>query len=209
MAVESSGNPAIPIVFIALCIAVGIYLIIFNKKKAAAMKEYSAKRGLMYKQKDDGQIENELSEKLDIDEEGKCRAFSHVGNIITDGVVTLLTCLEFLDLARHRRAASPQVRRVAVTFDVTVDASLFFLYDPKNRSSKSRYPANKNLEADSYFQKIIPVIETSPPPHFLTITLSRGKAFIYLEPMVLGSEKESDFDYLLDLGKKLKNSLAT
>ena len=47
----------------------------------------------------------------------------------------------------------------------------------------------------------------TPTRHTLSVTLMSGQFLAYLEPMVTGSEKESDLSYLFELARNVKRSL--
>jgi hypothetical protein len=170
-------------------------------------KDFSSSRGLQYQKRDDGQIEKALTEKLKIEEPNYSRAISGIKDIIRYGEILIFRCTELLDLYKYGNPQNTHLPRVALSFNVPQDASLFFIFYPKTWEYKSCYHPDKNLNDDKYFQNIRSALQDFPPPHPVTITLSRSTAFIYLEPLVIGGEKERDLDYLLNLGKKLKEVL--
>jgi hypothetical protein len=204
---SASNDPKVFFILIPIFAVLGIYLIIYNKKKSALFKNFSSARGLQYQKKDNGQLERDLSEKLKIEEPGYVRAISGVKDIIRYGEIIIFRCTELLDLYKYGNPQNTHFPRVALSFDAPQDASLFFIFYPKTGEYKSCYPSDKNLNKDKYFQNIKSLLQNFLPPHPVSITLSRGTAFVYLEPLVVGGEKEGDLDYLLNLGKKLKEVL--
>jgi hypothetical protein len=202
-----SNDPRVFLILIPIFAAIGIYLVVHNRRKSALFKNFSAARGLQYQRKDDGQIEKSLTEELKIEEPNYTRAISGVKDIIRYGEILLFRCTELLDLHKYGNPQTTHFPRVALSFNSPQDASLFFIFHPKTEEYKSCYPPDKNLNEDKYFQNVRSRLQDFPPPHPVTITLSRGTAFIYLEPLVVGGEKESDLEYLLTLGKKLKEAL--
>jgi hypothetical protein len=204
---SASGDTTVFFILLPIFVAVGIYLIIYNKKKSAVFRNFCSARGLRYQKKDDGQIEKALTEKLRIEEPNYTRAISGVKDIIRYGEILIFRCTELLDLYKYGNPQTTHFPRAALSFEAPHDASLFFIFFPKTGEYKSFYPPDKNLNEDKYFQNIKSILPDLPPPHPVSITLSRGTAFIYLEPLVVGREKESDLDYLLNLGKKLKDVL--
>ena len=168
---------------------------------------FSSARGLQYQKKDDGQIEIVLSEKLRIEEPNYVRSISSVKDIIRYGEIFIFRCTELLDLYKYGNPQTTHFPRVALSFDAPQDASLFFIFYPKTAEYKSCYPSDKNINEDKYFQNIKSALQNFFPPHPVSITLSQGTVFIYLEPLVVGGEKETDLDYLLNLGKKLQKVL--
>lgn len=203
----ASGDPKVFLILIPIFAAVGTYLIIYNKKKSALFKSFSSTRGLQYQKKDDGQIERVLSEKLRIEEPNYVRSISGVRDIIRHGEILIFRCTELLDLYKYGNPQTTHFPRAALSFEVPQDTSLFFIFFPKTEEYKSCYPPDKNLNEDKYFQNIKSLLPDLLPPHPVSITLSRGSALIYLEPLVVGGEKDSDLDYLLSLGKKLNDVL--
>lgn len=204
---SASNDPKVFFILIPIFAALGIYLIIYNRKKSSLFKNFSSSRGLQYQKKDTGQIEKTLTEKLNIEEPNYTRAISGVKDIIRYGEIIIFRCTELLDLYKYGNPQTTHFPRVALSFDVPQDASLFFIFYPKTGEYKSCYPTDTNFNEDRYFQNIKSLFQDFPPPHPIKITLSRGTAFIYLEPLVVGGEKQRDLDYLLNLGKKLKEVL--
>jgi hypothetical protein len=202
-----NNDPRVFFILIPIFAAVGVYLVVYNRKKSALFKDFSSSRGLQYQKRDDGQIENALTEKLKIEEPNYVRAISGVKDIIRYGEILIFRCTELLDLYKYGNPQTTHFPRVALSFNAPQGASLFFIFYPKTGQYKSRYPTDKNLNEDKYFQNIKSVLQDFPPPHPVTITLSLSTAFIYLEPLVIGGEKEGDLDYLLSFGKKLKEVL--
>ena len=205
---STSGDPAVFYILIPIFLALGIYLIIYNKKKSSMFRSISAARGMSYQNKDDGQIERMLSDKIKIEEQNYVRTISNVKDIIQHGEIHIFRCTELLDLYKWGNPQNTHHQRVVLFFNVPQDASLFFFVNPEKREYKSMYPANKNLNEDRFFKSIKTQIEKYPPPHPISVTLSRGAAFIYLEPMIAGGEKKTDIDYLFNLGEKLKEVTA-
>lgn len=199
----SSGDPKVFLILIPTFLAVGIYLIVYNKKKSALFKKYSVKKGLSYQKKDVGKIEEYLSDKIRIEEPNYIRTISGVKDILRYDDMIIFRCTELLDLYKYGNAQNTHFPRVALSFNVAPEASLYFWMDPKKGVYKSQYPPGKNLDKDKYFQTIKAQIEKFPPPHPISVTYSRGTAFIYLEPLMVGRIQESDIEYLFELGKKL------
>jgi hypothetical protein len=203
----ASNDPRVFLILIPIFAALGIYLILYNKKKSTLFKNFSSARGLQYQKKDDGQIEIVLSEKLKIEEPSYVRSISDVKDIIRYGEILIFRCTELLDLYKYGNSQTTHFPRVALSFDAPQAASVFFIFYPKTGEYKSCYPPDKNLNEDKYFQKVQSLLRDFSPPHPVSITFSRGTAFIYLEPLVVGGEKEGDLDYLLNLGKRIKDIL--
>lgn len=203
----ASNDPRVFFILIPIFAVLGLYLIIYNRKKSALFKNFSSARGLRHQKKDDGQIERTLSEKLKIEEPNYVRTISGVKDIIRYGEILIFRCTELLDLYKYGNPQTTHFPRVALSFDAPQDASLFFIFYPKTAEYKSCYPSDKNINEDKYFQNIKSLLRDLPPQHPVSITLSRGSAFIYLKPLVVGGEKETDLDYLLNLGKRIKEVL--
>ena len=202
-----SNDPRVFFILVPIFAAVGVYLVVYNRKKSALFRDFSSSKGLQYQKRDDGYIEKALTEQLKIEEPNYVRAISGVKDIIRHGEIIIFRCTELLDLYKYGNPQTTHFPRVALSFDTPQDASLFFVLYPKTGEYKSCYPPDKNLNEDKYFQNTKSALQDFPPPHPVTITLSRSTAFIYLEPLVIGSEKERELDYLLNLGKKLKEVL--
>ncbi len=81
---------------------------------------------------------------------------------------------------------------------------MFFITN-KDGKHNNLYPKDKILNEDGYFQKIQSVVMDNPPKRSITISFQRGKALMYVNPLVTGGEKEEDLEYLLMICKRIKN----
>jgi len=68
------------------------------------------------------------------------------------------------------------------------------------------YPRNKNLIKDKHFHKIKSIIIKNhlPSNGRLSVSFRHGRALLYNNPFIYGSEKKQDSDYLLSVGKAIK-----
>ncbi len=197
-------------VFIILLIvfgAVGVYLLAYSKMKSASLKAFAFNRGLSYKEKDYGTLAKELNEKFGIEEYGRIRSFAQIGDLVSDGEVTLLRCTELLDMNLYRKAAVTHSSRFAVIFIVPETVKLFFKIDDKGKYYYIE-PTDKDVAQDEHFIKIKPVLDSHLPQHWLSATFSNGRAIIYLMPLVVGNEKEEDFEYLFKTAGEIKKALS-
>ncbi len=201
------GDPKVFFILVPLFLALCIYLIIYNKKKAAFLKKFSTSRGLQYRPKDNGRLEDDLSSKLEIKEPGYVRTVFGIKDIIRYDSIRIFRCTELLDLDRYGTPQNTHFHRLALTFDLPEEVSLFFLFDPKRREYRQPGPQKINLEGNRTFQAVKSCLGEMPPPYPLSVTFSRGLVFLYLEPLMVGGEQEKDVEYLLELGKKLKRAL--
>jgi hypothetical protein len=205
---ETQGDPKIFLLLLAIFLVVGIYLFFYSKKKNAMISNFSRRRGLSYKESDKGNIERELNDKFQflIREKGLVRSFSKVRNIATDGEVTLFSCIELLDLNPYRRRQLSHNYRNVVIFNIPDSDYFIYTVSPQG-SYKVRYPRDKNIEEEECFKIIQPLVESKKPRYPLTISFNKGGALIYLEPFVVGGEKEEDLEYIFDLGIKIREKL--
>ena len=89
-------------ILIPIFIAVGVYLIIYSKKRKAMLKGFAQEKGLQYAHDDQGRLETELNQKLAVEETGLVRSFMKIRDIVTDGEISIFRCIELLDLNPHR-----------------------------------------------------------------------------------------------------------
>ena len=181
---------------------VGIWLLIYSRKRSQLLKNFGRKKGLIYLASDDGRLEQKLDQAFKL-EPPLARGFSRIRDIVTDNNIFLFRVTELLDLVPYRVKEYAHSGHVAVAFSVPKEINLFFFL--VNQSEyENIHPPGKNLDADQHFQVMQKIIKTNPPPHNLSVTIMRKKALIYLMPIVTGAEKESDLEYLFDLAKEIK-----
>lgn len=201
---STSGNPKVFLILIACFIAVGIYLFIYGRKRRAMLRKFSLDHGFRYSPRDEGcRLENELSDKLRIEETGKVRGFSRIKDIVAHGDVAVFRCIQLLDLSPYDTEFNTHNHNICVTFPT--DSSIHLFVMRQNGRYKNLLSKNKITDEDKYFKSIKNVIESNPPKQTLSITFSRGRALIYLIPLVVGSEKYDDVAYLFELGERLKH----
>ncbi len=203
---NDQGNPLVWFILIFAFLAVGIHLFIYSKKRRSMLKGFSQSRGLHYTPDDHGRLETELNRKLALDESGLVRSFMKIKDIVSDGEISLFRCIELLDLNPYGTVASPHQNHICVSLEVPVVINLFFITN-KEGHTNNIYPKDKNLFEDTFFLQLQPLIEQNLPKESVTISFRRGRAIIYLNPLVVGGEKEEDLDYLLSLGKAIKHTL--
>lgn len=187
-------------------VLLGLWLIIYSKRRSNLVKGFGAKKRLFYRQKDDGALEQALNRAFALTAP-LGRDFSRIRDIVEDGGISLFRVTEALDLSPYGMPQNTHFGRIAVCFETRKDPELFFLV--KNAQEiKPIIPNDAHqIAADPIFVKLKQLIHENPPSHTLSATLMRGKFLAYLEPMVTGSEKESDLNYLFDLAKTVKRTL--
>lgn len=187
-------------------VLIGLWLLIYSKRRSNLVKGFGAKKRLFYRQKDDGTLEQSLNGAFALTAP-LGRDFSRIRDIVEDNGICLFRVLEALDLSHYGMPQNTHFGRIAVLFETKKDLELFFLV--KNlKEIKPIIPNNAHqFAADPIFVKLKQIIRENPPSHTLSVTLMRGKFLAYLEPMVTGSEKERDLNYLFDLAKTVKRSL--
>jgi hypothetical protein len=187
-------------------VLLGLWLLIYSKRRSNLVKGFGAKKRLFYSQKDDGTLEQSLNGAFALTAP-LGRDFSRIRDIVEDNGIRLFRVTEALDLSHYGMPQNTHFGRIAVFFETKKDLELFFLV--KNAQEiKPIIPNNAHqFAADPIFVKLKQIIRENPPSHTLSVTLMRGKFLAYLEPMVTGSEKESDLNYLFDLAKTVKRSL--
>ena len=187
-------------------VLIGLWLLIYSKRRSNLVKGFGAKKRLFYRQKDDGTLEQSLNGAFALTAP-LGRDFSRIRDIVEDNGICLFRVSEALDLSHYGMPQNTHFGRIAVFFETKKDLELFFLV--KNaKEIKPIIPNNAHqFAADPIFVKLKQIIRENPPPHSLSVTLMRGKFLAYLEPMVTGSETERDLNYLSDLAKTVKHSL--
>jgi hypothetical protein len=184
---------------------VGIWLLIYSRKRSNLLRDFAKKRGLTYQGVDERSYEHILDHAFGL-EAPLARGFSGVKDIVTDYEISLFRVTELLDLGPYGISQNNHYGRIAVLLDAPKEPDLFFEVSEQS-GYRSLNPARKNLGADKYFLALEKVIDLHPPPHTLSVTMKQGKALLYLIPVVTGSEKETDLDHLYDLAREIRRYL--
>jgi len=203
---SSQGNPMVLVILIPVFLAVGIHLLIYSQKRKSMLKAFAQKKGLKYTPEDTEQLEEILNKKLAIEGTGLVRSFGQIKDIVSDGEISLFRCIELLDLNPYRDAANTHQNHICVSFNVPEVIDLFFV-TTKEGIHTNLYPKDKNIEENEYFLKLKSTIENNLPKNKVIISFRHGKAVLYISPLVTGGETEKDLEYLVALGKAIKNVL--
>jgi len=194
------------IILITAFVLVGAWLIVYGKKRKRLVTDLAHRRGLPHRDKDDGSMEKELDRAFGL-KTPYVRGFSRVRDIISDKEVTMFRVSELIDLNTHAKAQNTSFGRIAAYFDIPEGTEVIFNADG-DLKFRALYPPGYKIETDGRFPAIKGVVGQYPPPYTMTATLMRGKALMYLHPVITGGEKPADVEYLYELAKKLKVALA-
>ncbi|MGH7314448.1 MAG: hypothetical protein ACREJV_14835, partial [Candidatus Rokuibacteriota bacterium] len=95
-------------------VAVGLHLILYSKRRAAAIRRFAESQGCTYKARDDGTLENQLGNAFGIGESGYIRTFGQVRDIVSLPNGTIFRAVELMDLNPHAAAVNSHHARAAV-----------------------------------------------------------------------------------------------
>ena len=187
-------------------VLIGLWLFIYSRRRSRLLKGFGGKRGFFYRHEDDGTLQQALNHAFALTAP-LGRDFSRIKDIVKDNGICLFRVTEALDLSYYGMPQNTHFGRIAVFFETKKDLKLFFLV--KNAQEfKHIIPKDVHqISIDPIFIKLKQSINENPPPHTLSVTLMRGQFLAYLEPMLTGSEKESDLNYLFELAKIVKRTL--
>ena len=187
-------------------VLIGIWLLIYSKRRSHLVKRFGKTKGLFYRHEDDGTLEQALNRAFTL-AAPLGRDFSRIRDIVENDGICLFRVTEALDLSYYGMPQNTHFGRIAVFFNTEKDLELFFL--AKNAQEiKHVLPKDSNhIATDPVFTNIKQIINDNQPPHMLSVTLMRGKFLAYLEPMLTGSEKKNDLNYLFELAKNVKRSI--
>ena len=187
-------------------VLIGLWLLIYSRRRSRIVKAFGETKGFFYRYKDDGTLEQALNRAFAL-AAPLGRDFSRIRDIVEDDSIRLFRVTEALDLSHYGMPQNTHFGRIAVFFETEKNWELFFL--AKNAQEiKHILPTDSNkMESDPIFAKIEQIIKENPPPHMLSVTVMRGNFIAYLEPMMTGSEKESDLNYLFELARMVKRTL--
>ena len=161
---------------------------------------------MLYHPKDDGTLESALNRAFAL-KAPLGRDFSKIRDIVEDGGIRLFRVTEALDLSYYGTPQNTHSGRIAVFFETQKDLEFFFLAKNAQEIKYILPEDSHQIAANPIFTKLKHAIEKNPPVHMLSVTVMRGKFLAYLEPMLTGSEKERDLNYLFDLAKMIKRIL--
>lgn len=187
-------------------VLIGLWLIIYSKRRGRLVKTFGAAKGFSYRAKDDGTLEQALNSAFALPAP-LGREFSGIRDIVESDGTSLFRVTEALDLSKYGMPQNTHHGRIGVFFEVENDDELFVL-------AKNAQEMRSILPKDSHqpgtgpvFGKLKGILEGNPPPHMLSVTIMRGQFLAYLEPMVMGSERKDDLSYLFELARMLKRAL--
>ena len=170
------------------------------------MKTFGDVKGFSYRAKDDGTLEQSLNSAFALPAP-LGRDFSKIRDIVESDGIRLFRVTESLDLSKYGMPQNTHLGRIAAFFKAENDEALFFL--AKNAQDLTHVLPKETPQPGiaPAFDTLKRIIEENSPPHMLSVTIMRGKFLAYLEPMLTGSEKASDLDYLFELAKVVKRTL--
>jgi hypothetical protein len=180
--------------------------LIYSRRKSRLIQAFGREKGLSYRHADDGALEQQLNHAFNL-AAPLGRDFSRIKDIVKDNDICLFRATEALDLSHYGMPQNTHFSRTVVFSITEKDSEMFFL--TKNAQEVTHiFPKDSNqITSDPVFTKLKKLIEENPPPHMHSLTIMRGKFLAYLEPMLTGSEKKSDLNYLFELAKTLKRAL--
>lgn len=193
------------LILVPIFVLVGLWLIIYSRRRGRLIKNFGTAKGLSYRPVDDGTLEQILNIAFALPAP-LGRDFSRIRDIVEDGNVHMFRVTEGLDLSPYGMPQNTHAGRIAVYLDTGHDGELFFL--AKNAQEIRYILPRETSPTDPEFEKMKDVILEFPPPHMLSVTVMGGKFLAYFEPTLTGSEKASDLDYLYNLATRVKSALS-
>ena len=187
-------------------VLIGLWLLIYSRRRSRLVKAFGGTKGFFYRHKDDWTLEQALNRAFTL-AAPLGRDFSRIRDIVEDDGIRLFRVTEALDLSYYGMPQNTHFGRIAVFIETEKDWELFFLAKNAQEIKHILPKGSHQIATDPIFAKLKQIIEENPPPHMLSVTLMRGKFLAYLEPMLTGSEKESDLNYLFELAKMAKRNL--
>ncbi len=186
-------------------VLIGLWLIIYSKRRSRLVKKFGETKGLLYHPRDDGTLEQELNCALVLNAP-LGRNFSRIRDIVEDSDIRLFRVTEALDLSFYGIQQNTHSGRIAVSFETQKDWEFFFLAKNAQEIKYILPDDSHQLATDPVFTELKQVIRSNPPPHTLSVTAMRGKFLAYLEPLLTGSEKMGELKYLFDLARMIKST---
>ena len=184
-------------------VLVGVWLFLYSRRRSQLVKRFAVSRGLLYRQEDDGTLEQSLNRAFSL-QPPLGRSFYAIRDIVEGSRITLFRATEALDLSHYGMPQNTHFSRIAVLLATEWDEELYFLAKSPQAVTPIFPKDTGQIATDTVFNQLKQLIKDYPPPHLLSVTVMRGHVLLYLEPTLTGSEKETDLNYLFDLAKKIK-----
>lgn len=197
---QVEGNMLVFAILGAAFAGVGIHLFAWSRRRAGVLRQFAESRGLVYRAEDVERLEQQVNRCVALDEPNMVRSFGQVGDVVTVGDGRLFRAVELLDLSPWGRSEYVNQSRTAMTFPFPCPFQGVFTVSP-NMSVHQRYPESP-LNADR-LKTVLKEARAPAPPCTLSLTLMRGAAVAYLEPMVTGAVTRKHLEYLVDLMEHL------
>ncbi|MGH7571206.1 MAG: hypothetical protein ACREMK_05120 [Gemmatimonadota bacterium] len=185
----------------AVFLGVGIHLILHGRRRTRLLRGFATRNGLSYEARPPESLAEKLTETFRPSGDGRVRAFSNVRDVVSDGRVRLLKCVELLDLSPWGESQNLHFSRIAALFPVDPRHTHWAVYRPDG--SRPRRAGPGSFAESTASREIEAVLAEHPPEHPLSVTLARGQGLAYLKPLRVGSEQEEELRYLLQLGRML------
>jgi hypothetical protein len=187
-----------------LVLAVGVHLYFYNRRRRALIRDFAKRRGLDHHPEGDPALEESLENAFDFGEVGLTRTLGRIRDIVRgEKGLVIFRATELLDLNPHGATEFAHHGRIAVSFPTVSEGELFVVVSPQLHYD-NRHPTRTDYNGDPTFRVLKRVLERKPPPHTLSVTVTRGRVLLYLEPLVTGSEKPEDLKYLFRLARALR-----
>ena len=187
-------------------VLIGLWLLIYSRRRSRIVKAFCETNGFFYRFKDEGTLEQALNRAFAL-AAPLGRDFSRIRDIVEDDSIRLFRVTEALDLSHYGMPQNTHFGRIAVFFETEKNWELFFLAKNAQEIKHILPKDSDQIASDPIFAKLKQLIKENPPPHMLSVTVMRGNFIAYLEPMMTGSEKESDLNYLFELARMAKRTL--
>lgn len=197
---EVSGNTLVFVILGAAFAGVGVHLLLWSRRKTRLLRRFAAERGLAYRRRDDGRVARAVNDCVAIDDAGMGRGFGRVRDVVELGHGTLFRGVEALDPVPRGNPQNTHHARTAVLFPTSLDVTGMFLVHPGGEVEQ-RHPGAPSRATE--LRSALARASVPTPPCPLSLTLARGRALIYLEPVVTGALSEEHLDYLAGVALRL------
>jgi hypothetical protein len=113
-------------ILIPIFVLIGLWLLIYSKRRSNLVKGFGTNNGLFYRQRDDGTLEQALTRAFAL-KAPLGRDFSRIRDIVEDDGICLFRVTEVLDLSHYGMPQNTHFGRIAVFFETKKDLESFFL----------------------------------------------------------------------------------
>lgn len=193
-------------ILVPLFVALGLYLFWYSRRRKKMIATFAKMHQLRSRPEYDKELQKTLDNCFSLKEEGLVRSFEQLSSLVGGDSIWLFRAVELLDLNPLAQSQSTHFPRIAALFDISVNYDEFFIMD-RSMQPRQRLPES-TLTNPNVAEITKQIAKSCDARHALSVTLTRGHALIYFEPLLTGGETVNDVNSLYCIAQKLYEKLS-